>query len=552
MRYLFFVVLLIAISFSNAQAQGNKLCVHKVVSGETLYAISLKYKTNVKKLEFLNDGLTPNLSLGQEIKVPCLDNAQAETNKPAKPKEGLIKAKAKDAVDEFKGNYIFHTIVAKETVYSLTKKYKITEAQLLKDNEEVKRNGLKVGDVIRILQKEDTAEDEKVVERYFLKIAGDGNLNSFGADSSLFKDSTVFQLAVMLPFQYERNVEHLKNFNDDQKPSLYRETKTFVELYQGVLMAVDSISKLGLDVQLFVYDTKADTNEIKKILGKPEAKYFDLVIGPGYTSTFLFASKYLKHAGIPMISPLSKKDKILENNPYVIKITPSEFNHFEAITKYINKNYLNANIIIAMQDDNDKPSALKIQRDIMAQALMADSSATLIPHIVKGDYGVHGKLQNGKKNIVILANNKEAFASRLTTKLVNKSSKFDIMVFGSEKLKKYKNIEVAYWDSLNIHVTSASEIKYGYPQADQFVKGYFEKYYSEPSKFAFMGYDMTFLILKQTLREKKYKHSYLVGNYFIGGYRDYEFKYNGDQNGISNKSIHVYRFHDFKFIRVDD
>lgn len=530
---------------------GKTFCVHKIQKGENLYRLSLTYKVKVDDIKNANPGLGENLSLDQAIKIPC--EGKKSTTKSSVIVEGKSETvKEETTSDEFKGNYIYHKISPKETVYSILTRFKITEEQFYLDNPEVKRDGLKIGTEVRILQKENTPEDEKIIERYFVNIVGNGNLNAFGADSTLLKDSNIFQLAVMLPFQYERNVEYLKKFNEDQQPKLYNETKTFIELYQGVKMAVDSIVKAGLNVQLFVYDTKGDTSEIKKIIQKPEAKYFDLVIGPGYTSTFLFAAKYFKQAGIPMVSPLSKKDKILTDNPNVIKVVPSYDDHLVGISKYVNENYLNDNIIIAMRDENDRPKALRMQREIMAQALMNDSSSNLKTSIVKGDYGCHSKLVKHKKNIVLLVNNKEAYTTKLATKLVPKSSLFDIYLFGTEDLKKYKNIEVAYWDSLNIHVSSSFNPKYKYPLADRFITSYFKAYYTEPSKFAFSGYDLTFMLLSQCIEDRKYLHSNIAGNYFIGGWRDYQFKYNGDSNGISNKAVSIYRYHDFKFIKVDD
>jgi ABC-type branched-subunit amino acid transport system substrate-binding protein/LysM repeat protein len=551
MRNFIALILLLLCTYVNAQSEGNIVtedgktyCIHKIKKGETLYSLSKTYDVKVKHIEKVNEGLTTNISLDQVIKIPCKNGRVPDIDK--------VEVADDSEIDEFKGNFIFHTITKGETVYSLTKKFNISEIQFYKDNEEANRVGLKLGSVVRILQVENTDEDHIVIERHFLNIVGNSKLNTFGADSNLLKDSTVFQLAVMFPFQYERNVKFLQDFEEDQQPKLYKETKTFVELYQGIKLAVDSIVKLGLNVQLFVYDTKADTNEIKKIIQKPEAKYFDLVIGPGYTSTFSFASKYFKASGIPMISPLSKNEKVIKDNPNTIKIVPSYEGHLEAIAKYVNENYLSENIIIAMQDDNDKKYAMKIERDILSQALMNDSLANLTISKVKGDYGVQPKLVVGKKNIVILANNKESFTSKLAVHLVNKSTSYKILIFGTEDLKKYKNIEVAYWDSLNIHVTGASNIAYGTPKVDQFISSYFNQFYTEPSRFAFNGYDFTFMLLKQVLETKKYSHSSVVGNYFMGGYRDYQFKYNGDQNGISNKAVSIFRLRDYKFIKVND
>lgn len=530
--------------------KGKTYCIHKIVAGETLYRLSVQYGVKVDDITKANKGLGNNLSLDQEIKIPCSVKANLSVKEVVPASETQVVTPV-IATNEFKGNFLFHTVAAGETIYALSKKYNISEEQLYKDNEELKTTGLKVGEVIKVYKKETVSEDELLIERHFLNVVGSGNMNEFGADSNLLKDSTVFKLAVMLPFQYERNIAHLKKFKNDQEHTLYRETKSFLELYQGVRLAVDSAVQLGLKVQMFVYDTKADTNEIKKIIQKPEAKYFDLVIGPGYSNSFVFASKYFKSQGIPMLSPLSKKGKIIKGNPFAIQMIPSYQDHIASTAKYINSNYISQNIIIAMRDEKDRTKAVKMQREILTYALMNDSSANVKVTIVKGDFGVQPVLVAGKKNIVVLVNNEEAFASKLAARLVPKTAKNDIVLFGTEDLTKYKNIEVSYWDSLNIHVSSDYEIKYGYAATDQFISKYFKLYYDEPSNFAFSGYDLTLLILKQCITNK-YNHHLLVGHYFVGTFRDYDFKYNGNDNGISNTAVSIYRFHNYKFIKVND
>ena len=208
--------------------------------------------------------------------------------------------------------------------------------------------------------------------------------------------------------------------------------------------------------------------------------------------------------------------------------------------------------MISINDKSDKEAARTIQREIIAMSLLGDSSQTVVPSIVEGFIAPIDSLRNGVKNIIILANNEEAFSSKLTARLIPSSSKFEILLFGLDDLKKYKNIEVDYWDSLNIHITSASQIKYDSPLTDYFLSSYFKTYYAEPSNSAFTGYDFTFLILKKLLKEKKYAHNKLVGNSFEGAIRDYRFKYNGDKNGISNNSVYVYKYSDFNFIKIND
>ena len=528
-----------------AIVNANNDCFHIVVKGDNIYRIGLRYKTNEDELKKLNPDLTPSLSLGQKLRVPCIDVEPSKKNVKSSISE-------QSQPDEFQGNYIYHSVRKGETVYNLTKKYGISEVQFFKDNPEVREYGLKLGEVVRLYQRDKLSEDEIAIDGYFLKMSKGSKLNPFKVDTSKLKDSTYLNIAVMLPFCFEKNIEFLKRFKDQQEPRLFKKTKVFMELYQGIKMAVDSVVKAGSNAQLFVFDTKADTSEIKKIITQPLFRKMDLIIGPGLTNTFSFAANLLKGFGIPLVSPFSKKDKVILGLPNAIRIIPSDKSHYKTIGKYVAKNYLKENIIIAINDKSDEMVAKAVQREIIASSLLGDSSQAVIPKIVEGFVAPIDSLRPDIKNIVILANNKEAFSSKLTAKLIPSSSKFEILLFGLDDLKKYKNIEVDYWDSLNIHITSASKVKYGSPLTDQFLKSYFKKYYAEPSNSAFTGYDFTLLILQELLDEREYNHDKLVGKYFNGGIRDYRFRYNGDKNGISNNSVYVYKYSNFNFIRLND
>ncbi len=528
-----------------AIVNANNDCFHIVVKGDNIYRIGLRYKTNEDGLKKLNPDLTPSLSLGQKLRVPCIDVEPSKKNVKSSISE-------QSQPDEFQGNYIYHSVRKGETVYNLTKKYGISEVQFFKDNPEVREYGLKLGEVVRLYQRDKLSEDEIAIDGYFLKMSKGSKLNPFKVDTSKLKDSTYLNIAVMLPFCFEKNIEFLKRFKDQQEPRLFKKTKVFMELYQGIKMAVDSVVKAGSNAQLFVFDTKADTSEIKKIITQPLFRKMDLIIGPGLTNTFSFAANLLKGFGIPLVSPFSKKDKVILGLPNAIRIIPSDKSHYKTIGKYVAKNYLKENIIIAINDKSDDMVAKAVQREIIASSLLGDSSQAVIPKIVEGFVAPIDSLRPDIKNIVILANNKEAFSSKLTAKLIPSSSKFEILLFGLDDLKKYKNIEVDYWDSLNIHITSASKVKYGSPLTDQFLKSYFKKYYAEPSNSAFTGYDFTLLILQELLDEREYNHDKLVGKYFNGGIRDYRFRYNGDKNGISNNSVYVYKYSNFNFIKLND
>ena len=108
MKNFLLTILIGAFTIVNA----NNDCFHVVVKGDNLYRIGIKYKTNEEGLKKLNPNLSPSLSLGQKVKVPCIEGEQYESVAQKQPT-------SVSQPDEFQGNYIYHSIVKGETVYNL-------------------------------------------------------------------------------------------------------------------------------------------------------------------------------------------------------------------------------------------------------------------------------------------------------------------------------------------------------------------------------------------------------------------------------------------------
>jgi LysM repeat protein len=113
---------------------GKKYYIHKVEKGQSLYAISKIYGIDVNSVLAENDDAIDGLKNGQELKIPF---------ESLLPKQTL-------AIDTNK--YIYHKVVKGETVYSITKKYKIDEKKFVTYNPTI-NSGLKEGDYVIIAEK---------------------------------------------------------------------------------------------------------------------------------------------------------------------------------------------------------------------------------------------------------------------------------------------------------------------------------------------------------------------------------------------------------------
>jgi LysM repeat protein len=72
-------------SFSSQSKPNQKEIIHKVNTGETLYAISSKYGIAVEDIKTLNKLTSNSLSIGQELKLMVANDTQSEKKEEVKP-----------------------------------------------------------------------------------------------------------------------------------------------------------------------------------------------------------------------------------------------------------------------------------------------------------------------------------------------------------------------------------------------------------------------------------------------------------------------------------
>jgi LysM repeat protein len=150
---LFFTFLLFIFSFKlNAQQEKNntKFKIHKVEKGQSLYAIAKLYQIELSAIVMENPDAIDGIKAGQELKIP-IANPKKETEKKEDKKLNT------DGI---------HKVVKGETIYSICKKYNLSQPQLISLNPSLKEFGLKEGQLLQIKlitpEKSQTVQETKV------------------------------------------------------------------------------------------------------------------------------------------------------------------------------------------------------------------------------------------------------------------------------------------------------------------------------------------------------------------------------------------------------
>ena len=158
------------------------------------------------------------------------------------------------------------------------------------------------------------------------------------------QDIEQIKAAIMLPFILKED-------------SISSETQKMVEFYEGFLLALDSLKKEGVSVDVHVYDTGNEWQSIMPILEQPEMKEMNLIIGPVYKKHIDEAASFANTNGIRLVLPFERKVDQVFNNPYIYQInTPQSYFYSEVYDHFFTQ-FQHPNVIL-FQSEGEKEDGM--------------------------------------------------------------------------------------------------------------------------------------------------------------------------------------------------
>lgn len=273
---------------------------HLVQKGETIFSLVRQFGVTEDEFYIANPMVqTEGLKVGNYIHIP---------------KKGASKATIQDG-------FIEHKVAAGETIYSITKLYKVSFAEVLKHNPELSE-GLRTGMILKI----PLHEDANIVK-------APGKIKRI--------DDNKINLAILFPF-------HLNNPSGSNQ-----EKEIATDLLIGAKMALDSLARQGKKIELTVMDTENKASTLESLLTQTDFSKFDAVIGPLFASNFKSFATMMQGSGIPVVSPLSNAEDLVEYENAIIATPPDEA-LADAIVQEIKNNYKGENIQILTDDRDEK------------------------------------------------------------------------------------------------------------------------------------------------------------------------------------------------------
>lgn len=514
---------------------------YQVKKQETLYGISKQFNVTAEDILNANPGFD-GLKEGMSLKIP--------TYKPQDqivPKETTILPTTKTESTPLK-----EIIVSTgETLYSIGKLHNIKVDDIIDWNPQLK-DGLKAGMVLQLSK----PIAGKAIE---MDLKPNPTFTKPVPSGECYKAENInktYKIALLLPFLLNDASEALEA-TSDKSPSDF-ENFNYFQFYAGFMLAADSLSKVGLNARVQVIDAEKlnDSIMIKQALRKPGMDKMDMIIGPLYASSFSIAARFAEKNKIGIVNPLSRRENIVEGNPYVIKPQVSDAGIASKLSSFILSNHPNANIIVVRSNAKEnKELVINFLTTIKAEIANQSFNGSLQETTYSTDYmaGVTKKMKQGKQNIVILFSSSRTMVQNFVPLLNPASKSNDIILIGMDGWDELE-IETEFLVNLNYHQITSNYIDYESEPVKMFEAQFRKKYGATPQAInhAFLGFDIGWYFLTSLMWYGDEYLSCLPQHSANGLQYDFNFSHKKAGDGLQNQEIHLIKLQDYKLVKIEN
>lgn len=517
----------------------NKYVYHKVIKGETIYAITKKYSVDEKKLASYNPNISGGLKEGDYIIV-----GEKKKNTTTSIKSSTITTTNAIPLNSY-------TVQQSETLYGIAKKLNVSQEDIIKWNPEVK-DGIKQGQVLKIASSKLSSTTTSTTTSIITLTTT--TLVPVSKDTTVFhKDKKgVYNIGLFLPFKLLES----ESINIDElakaKASFPQTQSLALDFYAGFKKAVDSLVSKDFEVNIHLFDTEErDSSKIEAICKTSEFKSLDVVFGPLYSDIFKLVSGCTKNRGIPIVSPVIQHNKILFDNPLVSKVTPSAYTLIESLADYCTDSLLTTSKIIIVNTTNKDQQYIKSFKsryndDLLKLNKSLKDSVTE----VRGIAGVKAAYVPGKNNVVVLLTNNLVYIQDFITQLYVFSDKKDITLMGFNSISNIDNLDQDYLNGLKFHFAAPNHIDFKDSTIRQLSKQYQAIYTADPSASYFQGFDIGTYYLSNLKSQGPDFFYNLDKTIWEGVSTGFKFYKPDSETGFENRAVYIYKYSNYQLQKL--
>lgn len=488
----------VTVSKEKVRVNGDICYSHVVKEKQTLFSIAKAYEVTVDDIYAYNPTLKESgLKKNSIILIPAKkEKTPAETATPVTESDVRLQDEPKVEVTEVqeevkktrqtekKKKQTTHTVKWYEDLDVIAEKYGVTVEAIIKANnlsgrKLAKRQKLIIPEPGEMIEADGQEATESIpagaeTEETIKETPDSLNANSPETEPEwIFTPKEEVKATLILPMRTTTGNPSRNN----------------MDFYSGVLLAVKDLAETGISTELNVYDSSDSNHPIVS----EDLDGSDLVIGPVSSADLnkLLATESQIKA---IISPLDPRAESLAlTNSNFIQVPAPQTVQYQDLASWIKEDTAPGDTLLIISEKGAR------QTDATSQLTLAAESTglTFIPFsysILEGrdiTEPLTNLMTKTGTNRVLIASESEAFVNDVVRNLnILVYNKINIVLYAPARIRNFETIEVENLHNTALHASLGYLIDYEDQQVKNFLLKYRALYNTEPTQYAFQGYDI--------------------------------------------------------------
>jgi LysM repeat protein len=368
---------------------------HRVERQQTLFSVSRQYDVTQDDIIRFNPQAANGLREGEILRIPKSQAEQAE-----KAQENLT------------ARYLTHKVEAGETLFSISRKYNVTQEDITKLNPDLEV--LSIGRELKIPLQSASSETETANRQTATTVDW---VQLFPQATDNVKSDGKLHIAFLLPFSLEN-----RNNNDAH----------FLDFYAGAVMAISEARARGISLDIYTFDTGITAERMADVFRQnPVLKEVDLIIGPAWPVQVPAAMQFAQTNRVKTLIPFTSRVSDAERNPWIFQFNPGMDAELELLRQVLDTRFSNANIVfaeLANVPETDEGAIISQQIKEILNERGRRYSVTL-PISSPDNNAIEAQLVRGRNNLIIFNTNQFQMVQPHLANLNAVTRNFDITLF---------------------------------------------------------------------------------------------------------------------------
>lgn len=364
--------------------------------------------------------------------------------------------------------------------------------------------------------------------------------------------TTRHKMAIFTPLYLDEAFDAAGNYKYSGKNFPTQSIKG-LEFYHGVLLAIDSLNKQNIPLDVYVYDTKSSRETIEQQFSKCAADGVELILANCTIAELSKLARLGADKKITVLNATVPNDANTSDNPYFLVLNPTLQTQIEGLYNYLKSNYAGKEITFITRNMQSE----KYIKDAFEKLNKYSNEAVKLKFRPVNDEialkALGTTTQPTQAGVYVVGSLDTEFGHNVLKQFATNSNNYaSLTVIG---MPTWENLKLSSSDYKGVEIIYSTPFYHAgnNPAAKAIVDYYNKKMYARPSDLVFRAYGLTYRFGKLLNQYGKDINNNLAAK-IESVFFDFDIQpvyLNGKIRNYENKKLYFLKYKDGNLIAVN-